>query len=180
MQAIWGQVSYVTSPIIVLTIVFQFALCGHVWRSYEPKTKPNHLVIDLTSDPLTWDLKFGYQSLRLVTADILVFDEALSQLRAKWRGGRTLSVMSSPVITLYLCMSGHVRPKLTNSAICHISVSFLAIPSAYGYVFYSSLLAFMDATLDTIYNWLRIKITQGHASQGQFSEHLLGQFSRCK
>ena len=68
-------------------------------------------VPDLTSDHrITWDLKFGYQSQRLVTADVLVFFfcEALAQIGAKRR--RVLS-SSYGVESRYVWRG--VRPRKT-------------------------------------------------------------------
>ena len=71
-----------------ITMVLELWPRGHFWRSCEPKTKPRPLVHwpELWGHHLNWDLKFGHQSLGLVTADTLVFREALAQLGAKWRG----------------------------------------------------------------------------------------------
>ena len=60
------------------TMVPECWLCDHFCRRYSLKTKPAHLGHwpDLWRHWLTWDLKFGYQSLRLVTPDTLVLFSA--------------------------------------------------------------------------------------------------------
>ena len=73
-----------------ISMVSGCRLCGHFCRSYEHKTKTRLLGHwpDLWGHRLTWDLKFGYQSVRLVMSDTLVlFREASAQLRAKQRRG---------------------------------------------------------------------------------------------
>ena len=52
------------------------------WRSYESKTKPRPFChwCDLRAHRLTWDLKFGYQSLCLVMADMIFFRDPVAQL----------------------------------------------------------------------------------------------------
>ena len=69
--------------------LIEFGLYTHFWLSYELKTKPwclGHWP-DLWGHRLIWDLKFRYQLLCLVTADMLVFFcEALAQLGEKQRG----------------------------------------------------------------------------------------------
>ena len=57
------------------TMVPECLICEHCCRSYSLKIEPLHLGHwpDLWRHRLTWDLKFRYQSLRLVTPDTLVF-----------------------------------------------------------------------------------------------------------
>ena len=73
------------------TMVLECWLYGHFWRNYEPKTKPRPLGKwpDPRGHRLTRNLKFVYQSLRLVTADMLVFFRKPPYQWAKWRGGCT-------------------------------------------------------------------------------------------
>lgn len=53
-----------------------------------PKAMPRGHWPDLRGHRLTWDPIFGYQSLRLVTSNTLVFfPDALAPSAAKWRGG---------------------------------------------------------------------------------------------
>ena len=58
-----------------ITMVLKSWPCIHFCRSYEPNTKPRPLGHwpNLWGHRLTWNLKFGHQSLRLVSANMLVF-----------------------------------------------------------------------------------------------------------
>ena len=70
-----------------IKMVLDFGSAATFGRNQEPKTKPRPLGhwLDLCDHRLTWDIKFSYQSLRLVTTEMLFFLEALAQLGAKRR-----------------------------------------------------------------------------------------------
>ena len=68
-----------------ITMVPAFWLYGHFWRRCEPTTKPRPLGHwpDLWGHRLTWELKFGHKSLRLVKADITAFPRSSSSIRGE-------------------------------------------------------------------------------------------------
>ena len=64
----------------------EIAMVLKFWWNYGPKTKRRPLDhCDHWGYQLTRELEFGYQSLRLITAVVLIFSEALAQLEAKCR-----------------------------------------------------------------------------------------------
>ena len=68
-----------------ITILSEFWLCCHFWRCYEPKIKTRLLGHwhGIWGHRLTWNLKFGYRSLRLITADTLAFSGSSSLIRGE-------------------------------------------------------------------------------------------------
>ena len=76
--------------------LFQWWLWDHFWRSLKNQPPPLGHCPHLKGHQLTWDLKSGYQPLRLVTADMLAFfRETLAQSLAKRWGGPTTPFVGS-------------------------------------------------------------------------------------